>query len=328
MRLTLALLLAPLAFSQTADWRFADPSAQLIGGVDVQGLVASPLFKGAMDQVTAKMGDAAPVAQMTLGALGGISQVYFSITARKDNADSLMMIKGTLDDTTAKAFLQGATQGAAAAQTAKTGPKPPQMDLARIDESTILIGTPSLLPAAVRRLQRPAPAQLNPLVARTASLAGNDLWIVGTLPDIPEIASAAAMIGGVRGLAFGLSARQDLRLLIALDLASAAVAEQMATQVRTSADDVRKTQKGPDVKIDTQVDGATLRVTLAMDGGEILKALNERLKDGLPTPGALFGGNPAPAAPKKPAAPQGPKTIRIYGLDDGPKEITVPPGQH
>ena len=160
-----ALLLAPLtplAEAQPADWRFADPGAHLIGGLEVHGLLNSPLVKGALDQVAEKMGTAGPVIQMTLGTLGGISQVYFSITGRQDDAEALLMVKGTLDDAVARAFLQGAVGGSNGTQ-----PKPqqPKMDMARVDATTILMGSPSQLTAALRRIQRPASAVPNPLVA-------------------------------------------------------------------------------------------------------------------------------------------------------------------
>jgi hypothetical protein len=323
-----ALLLAPLtplAEAQPADWRFADPGAHLIGGLEVHGLLNSPLVKGALDQVAEKMGTAGPVIQMTLGTLGGISQVYFSITGRQDDAEALLMVKGTLDDAVARAFLQGAVGGSNGTQ-----PKPqqPKMDMARVDASTILIGSPALLGAAVRRMQLPASAVPNPLVARAKTLSnGYDFWIGGTLPDIPAVALIG---GGIKGLALGLSLQNDLRLQVSVDMPTAETAQQMAAQVRKSMDEAGRNQTGLDMKVETKVEGTTLRVMASMDGVQVLQVLRERMKDGVPTPGAMFGGGPTKPVTTRaqPPAPQGPRSVKIFGLDDGPKEIPLPTGNH
>ena len=326
-----ALLLAPLtplAGAQPADWRFADPGAQLIGGVEVHALLNSPLVKAALDQVAAKMGNAAPMMQMTLGTLSGVSQVYFSVTTRHANAgqqqepETIMMIRGTLDDAVARAFLQGA--GAAA----RSQPPQPNMEMSRVDANTILVASPALLSAAVRRIQRPSPAQPAPLLARARTLSeGNDFWIGGSLPDIPAVALIA---GGIKGLALGLSLQNDLRLQLAVDMPTAETAQQMAAQVRKSMDETRQNKNSPDMKVETKVEGTTLRIAASMDGAQVLQVLTERLKDGLPAPGALLGGGPTKSVstPSQPPAPQRPRSVKIYGLDDGPKEVPFPTANH
>jgi hypothetical protein len=331
LALTAAVLLAPLAAGQTQqpapDWRFADPGAQLIGGLDVHGLLDSPLVKSALDQAAAKMGDAATLMRMTLGTLSGVSQVYFSITGRKEDADGLMMVKGTLTDAAVRAFMQGG----GIAGMGDAGPKPaqPKVDMARVDATTVLVGSPALLGAAVRRLQRPAPAA-SPLLARAKTLAaGNDFWIGGTLPDIPVVALIG---GGIKGLALGLSLQHDLRLQVSLDMATAELAKQMAAQVRKSVDEASRNQPGLDTKLEAKVVGTTLNITSTVDGDQILKTLAEKLQDGVSGPGALFGGGPTKtattAAPSEPAAPPQPRTVKIFGLDDGTREVPFPTSQH
>ncbi|HXP84497.1 MAG TPA: hypothetical protein VN841_07250 [Bryobacteraceae bacterium] len=342
LALTAAVLLPPLAPGQSpqapqspaqqVDWRFADPGAQLIGGIDVHSLLNSPLVKAALEQAAAKMGPSALVMQMTLGTVSGVSQVYFSITARKEDGEGLMMIKGTLDDAAVRAFLQGAASGAGATPSSEPKPAQPKMDMARVDATTILMGSPSQLSAALRRIQRPASAVPNPLVARAKTLAaGNDFWIGGTLPDIPAIALIA---GGIKGLALGISAQKDLRFKISLDMATAELAQQMAAQAQKSAGEALHTQAGLDTKVEAKVVGTTLNITSSMDGDQILKVLAEKLQDGVP-PGALLGVGPTKATPATTASqpapapvPQGPRTVKILGLDDGPREVPFPGGQH
>jgi len=106
-------------------------------------------------------------------------------------------------------------------------------------------------------------------------------------------------------------------------MATTEMAKQMAAQVQKSVAEARAKQTDLDMKLDTKVEGATLRITSFMDGDRILQAMADKLKDGLPATGALFGPRQAAAAAPKPA-PQQPKKIRIYGLDDGPKEIAYP----
>lgn len=332
--LTIAVIpaiLAPGARAQTApDWRFADPGAAMIGGFDVQSVLQSPLVKSALDQVTAKFGGAVPGMEQTLGTLGGVSQVYFSVSGRHEDADVLVLMKGNLSDAMAKAFIQGANMGGAASGNGKAGDAKPagtlKMDMRRVDVNTILYGDIALLDAALRRLSLPASATPNPLVARAKTLSdGNDFWIGGSLPDIPAI---ALLGGGIRSLAVGLSLQQDFRFQLSLDMATAETAQALAAQARKSMEDARRQNK-IDARQEIEVAGTTLRVKVSMDGDKVLKLLADKMAEGLPTPGALVSAHPSSTPPNRtqPARqevqPQQPKTVRIYGLDDGPKEIPL-----
>jgi len=315
--------------TQNLDWRFADPGAQLIGGVDVKSLLESPLVKSALDQTASQMGPSAAMMQMVLGQLTGVTQVYFSITGRKDDTDALIMIKGTLDDAAARAMLQGAvTSSATAAPATGTATAPLPIDFARVDADTILLGKPALLSPALRRMQRPASTQPNPLLARAAALAaGNDFWIAGSSA---ELSAVAPIVEGLKGLALGLSLQRDFRLRVSLDMATAEVAQRVAAQVQKSVPEIRNSLGDLDANVDTNVEGATLRVAASISGDWILKRVAEKTKGGLPKPGALFGASAAtPAsAPSAPPKPPDPRTVKIYGLDDGPKEVPLPAGQH
>lgn len=315
-----AVLLSPLMTAQSADWRFADPGAQLIGGVDVHAVLDSPLVKGALDQVAAKLGDAAPMMQMRLSTVRGISQVYFSVTSRKDDADGLIMIKGTVDDAMLRGFLQGqAARKASSTQTI--------MDVARIDANTVLLGSQPLLLPAVERMGRPAATTANPLLARAKTLsAGNDFWIGGALPEVPGLAVIA---GGIKGISLGVSLQQQIRFQLSLSMATAEMAKQMAAQMEKSANETLRSQAGLDTKVETKVVGSTINIGSSVDTDQLLKALAEKLKDGIPTPaGVLAANGPQTAArsnaPAQPAAPQPPKTIKILGLDEGPREVPFP----
>jgi hypothetical protein len=324
----MAASFAPAARAQAGpDWRFADPNASMIGGIDVQSVLQSSLVKTALAQVTAKFGGAVPGMAQTLGTLGGVSQVYFSLSGHHDSADVLVLMKGNLSDELAKAFIQGANmRGATRGKTGTPGGEFPKIDMRRIDANTILYGDVALLDAAMRRLSLPASTTPNPLMARAKALsAGNDFWIGGSLPNIPAVALVGASL---RSLAVGLSLQQDFRFQVSLDMATAELAQTLAAEARKSIEEAQQQNK-IDAKKEIEVTGTTLRMKISMDMDKLSKLVADKLADVAPMAGPVSGPGPSSTSPNRTqpepqeARPQQPKSIKIYGLDDGPKEIPL-----
>jgi multidrug efflux pump subunit AcrA (membrane-fusion protein) len=195
-----------------------------------------------------------------------------------------------------------------------------------VDANTILYGDVALLDAAMRRLTLPASATPSPLIARAKTLsAGNDFWIGGSLPNIPAVALFGA---GIRSLAAGLSLQQDFRFQVSLDMATAELAQALAAEARQSIEEARQQNK-IEAKQEIEVTGTTLHMKISMDMDRLSKLVADRLTDVAPMAGPVSGPGPSSTSPNRTqpqlqeAQPQQPKSIKIYGLDDGPKEIPL-----
>jgi hypothetical protein len=301
-----------LAFAQTVDqdWRFAQPGATLVGGLRVAGLLQSSILNQAIEQSTAKDPMMATMVGMMRTALGNVSDIKVSVLdigAGKD-PEVLTLITGHMDEAAATAFSQG------------------KATVHRVDANTLLLGEGRSLADAIQRLSEPAPALQNRAVERGRALADYDLWIAGSLPAMPMTAALGDML---HGLALGISMRDDLRLEVSLDTASVEMAEELIRQARKAQ---REQPEVKDIALVTDVDGSTARFRVTVDKSVIAQAIAQRGGDVAP----IFGALPTAAGPKFPTVEpklkekdKEPvrKTIMIYGLDDGPREISPNPAR-
>jgi len=245
--------------------------------------------------------------------VGGVSEVRFSVRdmGKGKDPDVLALVTGVVDDAIAGAVTQGKTQG--------------KTEVRGIDANTLLIGQASSLDEAMARMYKPATGLQARSLDRSKTLANYDLWIAGTLPEIPSM--TIPMLDSLRGLALGISMQNDLNLELALDMDSAKTAEELVSSARRS----QKQQPGLGAALQSEVDGSTARFRIMLPGEQVIQAVKQGMEKGAgaPTPLAgLFGeslptfksSTPAVAAP---ANPKG--TIKIYGLEEGTREITPEP---
>jgi hypothetical protein len=310
--IALICLSSSVIFAQTAaqDWRFAHPGATLIGSFHIKAFFDSPLVGTLIKQAVTKDPSNALIAGMILQGVDKVSEVRFSIRdmGKGQNPDVLALVTCALDDAAARAMTQGKTS------------------VRRIDANTILLGEGQSLEDAVVRMSKPATGLQARALDRSKALANFDLWLAGTLPEIPM---TFPVLDSLRGLALGVSATDDLRMELDLETASAKVAEDLVSSARRS----QATQSALGPALLTEVDGSTARFKLVMEGNKVIQAVQEAMdKKGGQSPLAAFAGlSPTPDAPVtfKSSAPPKPMqgTIRIFGLDEGTREIKIDP-QH
>jgi hypothetical protein len=303
---TLILGACPLiVFGQTAprtepiDWRFAQPGATLVGGVRIDALLQSPILNAIIEQATAKDPTMTVMVGMMRGALGGVSEVRFSVLDQGAGKDPqvLTLVTGRLDEAAATSLAQG------------------KATVHRLDANTLLLGDAEAVADAVRRLSEPSTALQNRGVERGKTLGDYDLWIAGTLPATPMTAAFGDML---HGLALGLSVRDDLKLELALDTASAETAEELIRTVRKA----QKDQPAFAASLLTDVDGSTARFRVSVEKTVVVKAIQDAAASGtLGSQGSLLS-----TAPKFKQKEPERKTVTIYGLDEGPREFTPSAG--
>ena len=313
-------LAAPAVFAQVPavvqsnqDWRFAHPGATLVGGFRIKATLDSPLVNSLIEQATAKNPSSGAIVGMVRTALGGVTEVRFSIRdmGKGKNPDVLALVTGVLDEAAASAFTQGAQQG-------KTG-------VHRIDANTLLVGEGQSLADAVARLGKPATGLQARALLHSKDLANNDLWIAGTLPALPM---TLPVLDSLRGIALGISAQSDLRIEVDLETNSAKTAEDLVSSSRRS----QVQQPGLGAALQSEVDGSTARFRFAMEANQVIQAVQQAITNQGPglssLPSFLGQSAVAPVAPaSEPATPAKPKrdTIIIYGLEGGPREFKTEP---
>jgi len=181
--------------------------------------------------------------------------------------------------------------------------------VAQVSDTLLLIGFRDTLKAAIDRNLLTAERQSSPLLARGAHLAATyDLWITATaLPDplvsvfIPFDLESADFEGGV-------NIRRGLILDAHYDMATPEDAELSADYFREAVPGFHALLHGMNVI----EDGNSVRLKLQV----VPQELAQHLRPPEPEP-----AKPAAVAPKAPAQPQ---SVRIVGLDDGPREFPLP----
>ena len=303
---------APVTPAPTQDWRFAHPGATLVGGFRIKAVLNSPLVNKLISEATAKDPSSGMMVGLVRSAVGGVTEVRFSLRdmGKGKDPDVLALVSGQLDEAMVAAMAKG-----------KAG-------VHRIDANTLLLGEGQSLEDAVARLSKPATGLQARALDRSKALADHDLWIAGTLPEIPGMSTP--MLDTLRGLALGISLQSDLHIELALDMDSAKTAEDLVSLARVS----QKQQPGLGAALQSDVDGSTARFRMTLPGDQVIQAFKQGIDQGAGGPSPLAGllgqslptfksTTPAPAAPPKPK--QG--TIKIYGLDEGTREIQTQPRQ-
>jgi hypothetical protein len=215
---------------------------------------------------------------------------------------------------------------------------------ALLDEKNIVVAEEGPLRVALERLESGLTPQANPLFERARDLeAANDFWIVGSTAPLNLNAAAkpgasdpfSQTLSQVRNFSIGVAVRRN----VAMDLQLQTVSPKAATQMLDMAKGVIALAKASakpeepfpvdlDKALELSASGNIVRASLTIEQSEIDKLVAQS-----------FRRNPAGEAPAKdsakepsvvaeapivvkPAPPQR-KTVVIYGMPGGPKEVPV-----
>ena len=183
--------------------------------------------------------------------------------------------------------------------------------VAQVSDTLLLIGFRETLEAAIDRSLMTAERQSSPLLARGAHLAAAyDLWITATaLPDplvsvfLPVDLESGDFDGGV---SVGHGLMHGLKLDARYDMATPEDAQLSADYFREAVPGFHALLHGMNVI----EDGNSVRLKLQVAPEELAAHLRP------PEP-----AKPAAVVPEEPAKSQ---SVRIVGLDGGPREFTLP----
>lgn len=292
-------LLPCLATAQEAargtvkDWRFAHPEATMAGSFRPATLLDSPFVAQALAEVSKQEPQAAAMLGMAHTVLGGIREIQFSLL---DNGsaepDVLLLVSGTLDEGLLNLLAQDKAK------------------VRRLDSGALLVGNGLSLEQAAARMVSSTPALQSGVFAGAEALDGYDFWITGKLPATPL---AAGLDAKLRGVAVGVSMRDSLDMELMLQAPSEAEARAL---VQSAQEALASQPAELRQRLFSSAEGATARFRVSLPADALNEAVRAMPLAGLGAPGfALQPLAPAPVPPRR--------SVRIEGLDEGPKEIPL-----
>jgi hypothetical protein len=314
------MLAATLAAGESNPswWSYASPEATAIVGIQWEN-VRQSVFAEAVGAELSSLGS---LGFPDLPCIREARQILIS------SPELLAMAAGN--------FPPSGVQGQAAAKKMKrilyrgialyVSPVKETLSMAQIDEQLLLIGQLKTLESAIDRSQwstGPIALRYSPLLSRAARAASaGDLWVVANrLPD-PLASLFVPLEIAAEGFDGVVSVRGGLHLDATVRTGTAPAAADIAESLTQSIPDMPGVAKGLQVSVTGD------RVLLGLDLNSDQLAASLRQPERVPVPAPEPAVVPAPAAPavvaEKPKPPE-PQVIRIFGLDEGPREIVLPP---
>jgi hypothetical protein len=223
---------------------------------------------------------------------------------------------------------------------------------ALLDEKNIVVAEDAPLRVALERIEGGLTPQANPLFERARDLeAANDVWIVGSTAPLNLNAGGkqgasdpfSQTMSQVRNFAIGVAVRRNFAVDLQLQTVSPKAATQMLDMARGILALAKASAKPEDplpIDLDKALElsssGNVVKASLTLDQAELDKIVAQGLiRSGLGEGKPELAANEAPAAAPvapvvsaappavvKPVAPQR-KTVMIYGMPGGPKEVPV-----
>ena len=290
------------AESHPAWWRYASPEATALVGIQWEHMRASLFAEAVAGELTGEGGLGFP----DIECLKESRQILISSPALLAIASGNFPAPTVRDQAMRKGWKRALYKEFEIWVT----PGKETLSLARMTDQLMLVGRVKTLQDAIdRSLLEGTEQAYSPLLARAARYAQDDLWVVANgLPDalaehfVPIDAQADGFEGGV-------TLQGGVRVGAVFSLGSEEAAAQLAKALKQSISMLPQMARG--IQVNVVQDNAQNNVTLGMAISE------EQLVAGLRK--TTVAAKPEVVAPK----PAGPQVIRIFGLDEGPREIVL-----
>jgi hypothetical protein len=325
--------------AQNADWRFIHPDAKVFLGLKLRRLRESPV--GTMVRAQMKAESLPDIAEIPgLELLDQIDEILLSSPGREDGAAEtaqppvLLRIGGAFDANKVESFFSHTGAKMQKYRHFRVFRHKGDGDMAAslVDPHTLLLGDAPSLFAALERVEW-TDAPKNPLLAQAMSMQSSyDIWALFAVTpsslsstQLPQLAALDAL----RGMDLGIAVTDGLSLRVGLNTESAEEAAKLAAQLKGLMLSALK-QHGASADLGAlvksvrfDVDQSSVRLQAKLSPDEVKKAISE-MRRGMDERRAQMAALRRPTAamtPQLKPEPQGPKVIRIEGLDDGPREI-------
>lgn len=337
----LPLLAAASASAQTNAWDLGHPDAKLMLGINLKNLRESALGQAFRSQMGAQTPQLGP-AGMALGFLEQIDRVFLSspaissprsktaaTAAPRENPPFLVIVEGMLPVQQLMAFLPGSLQRYRSVDVFR-GAKATDPSIAALDARTMVIGDEKSVLAAIDRRENPVPAASATLTRARELVSTHDFWMLAT-DDLSKFQPAnttfpSALAGEVKGIDIGMAVHDGFQFEMSMTMASETAAAQLMQLV--SAQIALAQAQNPDVveavrKLQLGSQGNQIRASISLRKEEFEQQLRNfqaaRANAGRSSGAPLV----PPARPRAPQPPAQPGKIKIYGLDEGVREIPL-----
>ncbi len=292
--------------SYPTSWNYFDLDAKSFAGLNMDAVRRSPLF----DAARSELGDLTSLRIPVPAFLFEASQIVFA------SPGNLAILSGqwALPEVRKQAAAIGMKPGHYRGVELMLGASG-SMSLAVVTEQTLVLGERKELMTAIDRAQPGQFRVFHPLWARAARMAAsNDFWILstGSGAALAEniMPNAGVLAREITGIELGMSLRDGLALDAALTTRTDQAARTLLARVRESLPDLPEVAHSLNLTLEPN----TLRLRLSVDREQLAQSLRERQK--------------APVAranqpPPEPPVPPEKQVIRIYGLDEGVREIPL-----
>ncbi len=290
------------AESHPAWWRLVSPDASALIGIDWEHLRSSPFADAIQEELSGDDGLGFP----QLDFLREAREVLISSPALLAAVSGNFPAEKLREEADRKGIRRAVYHDVEMWIT----PGKETLSIARLSDDLILVGHVKDLQAAIGRNQSDDQAY-SPLLARAAHYAPDDFWIVsGHLPD-PLASRFVPIEAEAEGFEGSISLQGGLRLSAWLRTSSPEDAADVADSLKETIASLPPVAQG----IQVRVDQTSVNLSLGLTPVQFLAALRS---SSAAAPVAEVSVKPEPIS-----KPVGPQVIRIYGLDDGPREIVV-----
>ncbi|MBN8731085.1 MAG: hypothetical protein J0L64_11120 [Acidobacteria bacterium] len=313
----------PQSASLPTYWRYSHPEAKVLMGVDVRGILNSPLGQKLFQEMKSMGGawtSSASAEDMEL--LQGIERVFLSAPAQAGNLsgavqrEAVVAIQGTFDPARLRRMLgargkRSSYKGVEMWSESGSSAKAVGAQLAIVSPQVILIGDSASLRAAIDHHASADPNRAyDPVFLRATEMAPlYEIWFVGNIPPKSLTGDGAAPAGPmaafdtVESFEAGISIKQGMQLQFNLNTVSPAEASKIAQGLAgmmmfATAAQADTPELGEFLKrVKFGSAGAQVQVSALWSQAELesgMKQMQARVKQALP--GALA------AVPTRPAA--------------------------
>lgn len=314
-----AIAAAAFAWASPPDlWRFSHPEAALLAGIEWRRIAASAAGRMLEQQIVAT--EAPGLADL----LAGAERILVSAAPRAGNAtgDSsrvLIAIEGSFDRRRLLELVSRRLPQRTCYRGIEILEEAGGVALAFSSPETILLGDAASMRAAIDRAHGAGSGRERRLWERARELAAaSDLWLVVVVPPAKLAADESPIpLDGIEGIEMSASFREDLEAGVHLRAASARRAGELARTLESlgllAAAKLGATGQSASAWEEFRVSVEGDRVGLAV-----------RLK-----PDQLASAIAAAASPQMAEAPRagstalGRRNVRIYGLEEGVREIPL-----
>ena len=291
------------------DWRFADPQADLLVGINMAGLRHSTTLRALLIQLAPALKLTAGDIDSQLQQMADVDQLW--ISAR--SGEAVVLVQGP------RAIVPA---GPVDLKNGKVG--------YGICHGAVLIGEPTAAAAAVRRLRSVSATTSAAALQMKKQGTESELWALGKPTTLQNKVQSAAFSQGLSQYVLSVSLREGIQVALTLNYSTAAASRRAFTELEKKA-------PSPDwpVRVSSEVIDTALRIKVTAEE----KALSQALQKAVATPAAqpllealgkslqnsnqtvVYGAGGPVAIQPTPQTQPSPGKLLVCGLPGGCKEM-------